>query len=176
MSCAERWPSKNNTYLYLWYFVHKQLESNLERMKLNSIAHALCTEGSCAVRMPTARWVNCERGCPPFCPNQQKSTHSLNITFRICGWTMCSGCWVCHYHYDWSSNDPSMLVLWSANRSSKSTTSPGSRGVDCCFEGAMEVVIVPLSSSFIILLTSDQCGIGVTFDFKVCPLNSNRFG
>ena len=122
--------------------MHKQLESNLERMKLNSIAHALCTEGSCAVRMPTARWVNCERGCPPFCPNQQKSTHSLTITFRICGWAMCSGCWVCHYHYDWSSNDPSMLVTdpqmihlcWFCGQPtgpSRSTTSPGSRDVDC---------------------------------------------
>ena len=43
-----------------------------------------------------------------------------------------------------------------------------------CFEGAMEVVIVSFSLSF----CSDQCAIGFTFDFKVCPfpLNSNPFG
>ena len=158
--------------------MHKQLESNLERMKLNSIAHALCTEGFCAVRMPTARWVNCERGCPPFCPNQQKSTHSLTITFRICGWAMCSGCWVCYFHYDWSH------LCWFCDQLTGQVDPtphqvPVVLTVDTlCLEGGMEIIIVPLSPSFIILLTSDWCGIGVTFDFKVCPfpLISNRFG
>ena len=136
--------------------MHKQLESNLERMKLNSIAHALCTEGFCAVRMPTARWVNCERGCPPFCPNQQKPTHSLTIAFRIYGWAVCS---VCYYQYDQSSiHLCNMYVCWFCDQLTGHVDPslhqvPEVLTVDTfCFEGAMEIVIVPFSSSFIILL------------------------